>query len=104
MDKFFFDNTAQGNSLKFAFWNIEGYNSRTIGKKFVSADFLNEIAKYDVIGLAETHIHSGVIEGLFIPGYNLLSYANGAYNSRSKTATGGLAVFCRSSLLKWLSQ
>ena len=100
MDKKIFDNTAQGNSLKLAFWNIEGYNSRTIGKKFLSADFLNEIAEYDVIGLAETHIHSGVIEDLFIPGYNLLSYANGAYNSRSKTAPGGLAVFCRNSLLK----
>ena len=98
MDKKIFDNTAQGNSLKFAFWNIEGYNSRTIGKKFLSADFLNEIAEYDVIGLAETHIHSSIIEDLFIPGFHLLSYVNRTCNSKSKTAPGGLAVFCKNNL------
>ena len=44
--------------LKFAFWNIRGFRSRIIGNKFISNDFLREIDGYDIVGLAETHIHS----------------------------------------------
>ena len=98
MDKEILANKGHSNSLKMAFWNIGGYNSRTIGKNFLSSDFLCEIEDYDVIGLAETHIHSSVIEDLLIPGFYLLSYRNRACHARSKTAPGGLAVFCKNNL------
>ena len=100
MDKKILTTTEHNNSLKIAFWNIGGYNSRIIGKKLLSADFLSEIEDYDVIGLAETHIHSGIIEDLFIPGFHLLNYKNRDYNTKSKTAPGGVAVFCKNKLSK----
>ena len=84
-----------------AFWNIGGYNSRTVGNKLSSTDFSNNICPYDIVGLAETHIHCNILEDLFIPGFRLLSYANRAYNVRSKTASGGLAVFCKNEIAKY---
>ena len=90
-----------GGSLRFAFWNIGGFNSKTIGKKFLSSDFLDEVGGYDVIGLAETHIHSNIIEDLYIPGYKLISCVNRKYNPKSKTAPGGIAIFSNNSISKY---
>ena len=98
MDKKIFD--TKGNSLKYAFWNIRGYNSRVIGKKLSSRDFLKEIEGYDVIGLAETHIHSSILEDLSIPGYILLDYINRERNPKSNTAPGGIAFFCKENISK----
>ena len=100
MDKEILANKGHSNSLKMAFWNIGGYNSRTIGKKFLSAHFLSEIGMYDVIGLGETHIHASITEDLFIPGFHLLNYKNRDFNTKSKTAPGGVAVFCKNKLSK----
>ena len=98
MDKKIFD--FGGKSLKFAFWNIRGYNSRVIGKKISSEDFLKEIEGYDVIGLAETHIHSCIMEDLSIPGYILIDYINRECNKKSNTAPGGIALFCKENISK----
>ena len=85
--------TTNIHSLKFKFWNINGHKSKVIGKKIQSRDFLKEIEGNDVIALAETHIHTKILEDLFIPGYTLLSYRNNDCNPKSKTAPGGLAIF-----------
>ena len=99
MDKKYCD--TEGDSLKkCAFWNIRGYNSRVIGKKLKSEDFLKSMEGYDVIGLAETHIHSGVIDDLAIPGYILIDYINRECNRKSNTAPGGIALFCKESISK----
>ena len=98
VDKMIFG--TSGNSLKYAFWNIRGYNSRIIGKKLSSRDFLKNIEGYDVIGLAETHIYSSILEDLSIPGYSLVNYINRERNPKSNTASGGIALFCKDSFSK----
>ena len=46
--------------LKLGFWNINGCNSKVIGNKLVTRDFRETIKSCNVIGLAETHIHSAI--------------------------------------------
>ena len=96
------DTTIKSNELKsilnFACWNIRGFNSKVLGNKLVSQDFLKEIANNNIVGLVETHIHSNILNDLAIPGYSLLNYTNQDYNAKSKTAPGGLAVFCKDHL------
>ena len=88
--------------LKFAFWNIRGFNSKIIGKKLISNDFLSEIQGHDIIGLAETHIHTAVIDDLAIPGYVLIQYINCERNPKSHTAPGGIALFCKEDISKFI--
>ena len=111
IDLLFSDMTFDGNGkvnyggkdlIKFACWNIRGYNSKIIGKKFLSEDFLKEIRGSDIIGLIETHIHNSVLDDLAIPGYTLISYLNGKCNPKSHTAPGGLALFCKESFSKYI--
>ena len=82
-------------SLTFAFWNIAGFKSRLFGNKLSCVDFLKEIEGYDVVGLAETHIHEVTLSELAIPGYTLLGYKNRARNPKSNTAPGGIALFVK---------
>ena len=51
-----------------------------------------------MIGLAETHIHSAVLDDLAIPGYILLHYSNKERNLKSKTAPAGIAIFCKENM------
>ena len=83
------------NSLNFTFRNIGGYNSRILGNKLSCPDFLTTIKDCDVIGLVETHVHTAVLNDLAIPGFNLIHYSNKERNSKSKTAPGGIALFCK---------
>ena len=55
--------------IKFSVWNIRDFNSKILGKKLVSEDFLKEIRDYDIIGLTETHIHDEILEHLSIHGF-----------------------------------
>ena len=97
------DAGLDSSKLKFGFWNIRGFKSRTIGNKLISKDFLREINGYDIVGLAETHIHSYVLDDLHIPGFVRLQYINRQYNPKSKTAPGGLAVFCKEDIKEYVN-
>ena len=102
-----FSGGSKGNcnfnkSLNFAFWNIRGFNSKIIGKKVISQDFLREIQDYDIIGLAETHVYTAVINDLAIPGYKLINYINCERNPKSHTSPGGLALFCKEKISKYI--
>ena len=79
---------SKGN-LKFSYWNINGWKSRTIGNKLIDNDFLREMQHSDIISLGETHIHDGTLEKLCIPGFTLVTYTNKPINPKSKTAPGG---------------
>ena len=81
--------------MKICAWNINGHNSRTIGKKFLDHDFLNTIADIDLLCLTETHIHCGTLEHLSVPGFQLLGYKNSKKNKKSNTAPGGIAIFSK---------
>ena len=41
--------------LRSGFWNLNGYNSRTLGNKLKTKEFLNSINKHDIFALVETH-------------------------------------------------
>ena len=89
-------------TLKFTFWNIEGFNSKIIGNKLTDSDFLLEVHKADIIGLCETHMHDEVINKLHIPGFVPLHYKNRQKNIRSNTSSGGIAIFAKEYLQKML--
>ena len=95
------DRKANG-SLKFSFWNIRGFQSKILGKKFICKDFSDQIQDHDIIGLAETHIHTAVVDELAIPGYELVKYINCERNPKSHTAPGGLALFCKENVYKYI--
>ena len=84
-----------GNVIKHCFWNIQGYKSQIIGNKLLNQDFLNEIKGCDIIGLAETHIHTQVLENLDIPGYDRKHYKNRKAHSNGRCGSGGIAIFCK---------
>ena len=88
--------------LKYAFWNINGYNSKIIGNKFISRDFLEIVNGCDVIGLAETHIHTGTLEDLVIPGFVRIHYKNRKPHLNGKCGSGGIALFSKVHISKFI--
>ena len=68
----------------------------------ISKDFLREIQDYDIIGLAETHVYTAVINDFAIPGYELINYINCERNPKSHTSPGGLALFCKEKISKYI--
>ena len=75
--------------LKFCSWNIHGYMSRQVGLKLRDPDFLN------FIGLGETHVHDEIMEHLNVFGFNRIGYKNRKKKLKSKTASGGIAIFAK---------
>ena len=45
-------------------WNINGYNSRTIGIKLLDKEFLGVLSGVDIVRLIETHMHHEILEYL----------------------------------------
>ena len=89
--------------IKFSFWNLNGYKSKTIGNKLISQDFLEAIAECDVIGLAETHIHSRILDELAIPGFSRIDYKIREPHSKGKCGSGGIALFSKEHLSTFLA-
>ena len=81
--------------LKFCYWNIHGYMSRQVGIKLRDPDFLKNISEVDFIGLGETHVHDEILEHLNIIGFKRIGYKNRKKNLKSKTASGGIALFIK---------
>ena len=80
------------SSIRMGFWNVGGLLSKTYNK-MTDATFLNQIEKFDIIFLAETHI-----------GHELQNYKIGNYYSHfvcrsaskhNNRSFGGLAMLCK---------
>ena len=91
------------NVIRHCFWNIQGYKSQILGNKLLNADFIDEIKNCDIVGLAETHIHEQILPELDIPGYIRRHYKNRKAHSNGKGGSGGVAVFCKPDLAKFVS-
>ena len=95
-------NPVLPSALKYCFWNIRGYKSTIIGNKLVHKDFLENIESFDIVGLAETHIHDGVLSKLSIPGFERINYIIRTANAKGK-GSGGVAIFCKLHLTKYVT-
>ena len=87
---------------KISSWNINGYNSKLLGNKLCDVDFLNEIEGRDIVGLCETHIHESILDKLAIPGYVRVAYKNKQLKTKMNKGHGGLAVFVKEHLLRYV--
>ena len=92
-----------GNVVKHCFWNIQGYKSKILGNKLLNQEFLNEVNGCDIIGLAETRIHTQVLADLNIPGYDRKHYKNRKAHTNGKCGSGGIAIFCKPGIAKSVS-
>ena len=81
--------------LKFCSWNIHGYMSRQVGIKLRDPDFLKIISEVDFIGFGETHVHDEILEHLNVIGFKRIGYKNRKKNPKSRTASGGIAIFVK---------
>ena len=59
---------APALSLNLAYWNIHGSTSKEVGNKLGDSDFLKNISKDHIVGLAELHADKNVS----LTGYKLL--------------------------------
>ena len=88
--------------LKLSCWNIQGFLSRIIGNKLTDPDFLSEINKSDILGISETHIYDEILNELDIPGFTRISYKNRKKFKKANKASGGVAVFAKNCVAKYL--
>ena len=96
------ENRDSTDVLRYAFWNINGYNSKIIGNKLINQDFLQVIGGCDVIGLAETHIHTQILDDLVVPGFVRVQFKNRKPHSNGKCGSGGIALFCKKRISKFV--
>ena len=89
--------------IKYSFWNLNGYKSKTVGNKLLNRDFLETIEECDVIGLAETHIHSRILDNLAIPGFSRIDYKIREPHSKGKCGSGGIALFSKEHISEFLA-
>ena len=68
--------------IKFCSWNIQGYNSRSIGNKFEDKEFLKTFDDMDFIGITETHMHAEVLDKMNIPGFHRIHTKNQLKNKK----------------------
>ena len=94
------DEVNKHEPLKISSWNINGYKSKNIGNKLLDRDFLDEIKHDALVGLVETHIYDEISDALSIPGFNLLTHKNRAFNKGSKKGDGGIAIFIKEKFSK----
>ena len=88
-------------TLRVCAWNINGFNSKTVGIKLVDQGFLRVLRDIDIVSLTETHMHHETLNYLNIPGFQLLGYKNCKKNARSNTAPGGIAIFVKENVLRF---
>ena len=88
--------------IKLSVWNIHGYKSKIIGNKLNDLEFLKEIDNDDVVALVETHNHSQAEDDLSIPGFRRIENKNRSHDKKSFKCSGGMAVFAREAILKYI--
>ena len=96
------EDSTRPEPLKISSWNLNGYKSKRIGEKFLDQDFLNEIKNDGLVGIVETKVYDEIKDVLSIPGFVLLSYKNRPFNKKSKRGDGGIAVFIKENLCKYI--
>ena len=84
--------------LRLRFWNLNGYNSRTLGNKLKTKEFLNIINKYDIFALVETH--ATYDSELAV---NNFKYFVKCRNKSGKRTFGGLSLYINQKLAKGVS-
>ena len=80
--------------LKIAYWNIHGVQFKVIEDKLSDREFLNNIAKSDILGLAELHTD----EEISIPGFKLIKQKFRAKTSKGPKIGGGIAILVKTYL------
>ena len=89
-------------TIQLSSWNIHGIKSKLLGNKLSDRDFLKEIINDDILSIVETHVHNGNEEELNIPGFHCIKHKSRFKHKNSNKGSGGLAVFIKPSLLKYV--
>ena len=95
-------NTVIAVPIQLSAWNIHGYKSKIVGNKLNDLDFLREIHHDDIVALVETHTNSQVEDDLIIPGFHRLKNMNRLPDKNSFKSSGGIALFVKEPLLKYV--
>ena len=82
-------------SLRIGCWNINGFNSKSLGNKFQQSEVLDIINKHDIFGIVETHADSN--SDLQI--HDFRHYVKHRENSKGKRNSGGIAVYIRKTII-----
>jgi len=86
---------SKSSSLLIGFWNIHGYNSKDFGNKLNLNEVKNDIARYDIYGLAETH--SDFDSDLSMENFKCYS----KHRPKSKTKRhGGITLYIKRNISK----
>ena len=81
--------------LRLGLWNLNGYNSRTLGNKLKTKEFLNIVNKHDFFALVETH--ATYDSELAV---NNFKHFVKCRNKSGKRTFGGLSLFINQKLAK----
>ena len=73
--------------VSFCHWNIEGFRNGH-SSKFDDPEFVNEICKYDFLGLTETHAGNDDILG--IPGFTTVTSCRKKHKMQGNIRVGWL--------------
>ena len=65
-------------------------------------EFWGEIKHDDIVTLVETHIHSDIEDELSIPGFRRLNHKNRSLDKNSFKSSGGITVFVKETLSKYV--
>ena len=79
-------------SLRIGCWNINGFNSKSLGNKFQQSEVLDIVNKHDIFGIVETHTISNSDLGF-------RHYVKHRENSKGKRNSGGIAVYIRKTII-----
>ena len=84
-----------GLSLRIGYWNINGFNIKSLGNKFQQSEVLDIINKHDVFGIVETHADSNSD----LPIRDFRHYVKHRENSKGKLNSGGIDVYIRKTII-----
>ena len=90
-----FTRFPEGLSLRIGCWNINGFNSKSLGNKFQQSEVLGIINKHDIFGIVETHADSN--SDLQI--HDFRHYVKHRENSKGKRNSGGIAIYIRKTII-----
>ena len=90
-----FSRFPEGLSLRIGCWNINGFNSKSLGNKFQQSEVLGIINKHDIFGIVETHADSN--SDLQI--HDFRHYVKRRENSKGKLNSGGTDVYIRKTII-----
>ena len=90
-----FSRFPEGLSLRIGCWNINGFNSKSLGNKFQQSEVLDIINKHDIFAIVESHADSN--SDLQI--HDFRHYVKHRENSKRKRNSDGIAVYIRKTII-----